>query len=144
MGNNYQVDFFYNKIKNYKDIEDDIWKIINMYFGHVRNFKIQRKIQWILVNSLSSKNLSQGWKIHISATRFTAIEILTSVSQIILKDNVTFNSGVKSGFGSPFLPSLSFSLGAFSASIRAFLTFSSIDLASIISLALAAVAFTIE
>ena len=90
MGNNYQVDFFYNKIKNYKDIEDDIWKIINMYFGHVRNFKIQRKIQWILVNSLSSKNLSQGWKIHISATRFTAIEILTSVSQIILKDNVTF------------------------------------------------------
>ena len=42
MGNNYQVDFFYNKIKNYKDIEDDIWKIINMYFGHVRNFKIQR------------------------------------------------------------------------------------------------------
>ena len=59
---------------------------------------------------------------------------------IVINDKV--DDGVVSGFGSFFLSllSFSFSFGAFSASIRAFLTFSSIVLASIISLALAAVA----
>ena len=90
MNNNFRVDYYYNKIKSFASIKDDIWRVINSYFSDISDFNIDRQIQWIHVNYLSSKELTQGWKIHVSATYLTAIDILKCVSEIVLNNKVSF------------------------------------------------------
>ena len=85
-----QVDYYYNKIKKFCNIKDQIFNTIQNSFGNLDGFTIHRTIQWIHVYNTSSSLPVQGWKIHISATYISAIEILREVIKVVLEEKLDF------------------------------------------------------
>ncbi|MBQ4123080.1 protein kinase/lanthionine synthetase C family protein [bacterium] len=85
-----QVDYYYNKIKEFCNIKDQIFNTIQNNFGDLEGFTIHRTIQWIHVYNTTSCLPVQGWKIHISATYISAIDILREVIKVVIEEKLDF------------------------------------------------------
>lgn len=85
-----QVDYHYNKIKSYYSIRDQIFETIQRNFECLSEFRINRTIQWIHVYNITSPMPIQGWKIHVSATHMSAVEILKSVVKVLIDEKLNF------------------------------------------------------
>lgn len=82
-------DIYYEKIKKLYNYTDQITEIIDSNFRNC-NWEIHKRIQWIYIRNIKDKDLMQGWKIHLSATHLSAINVLKSFITIALKENVSF------------------------------------------------------
>ncbi len=84
-----QIDYYYNKIKSFSCINDAIYEFIQACFESHPEFTISRQIQWIHVHNKTSNAPAQGWKIHVSATYISAINVLREVSKVVLDEKLT-------------------------------------------------------
>lgn len=85
-----QIDYYYNKIKSFSCINDAIYEFIQACFESHPEFTISRQIQWIHVHNKTSNAPAQGWKIHVSATYISAINVLREVSKVVLDEKLEF------------------------------------------------------
>lgn len=85
-----QIDFYLKKIRGYSNINDQIFDIVQNSFTGTEQFVINRKVQWIYINNTSAHLPSQGWKIHLSATYISAVDVLQRVIKIVQEEKLSF------------------------------------------------------
>lgn len=89
MHKNQIYDIYLEKIKFFSEREDALINSIRNSFPS-DTWKLSHHTKWFSVTHESGIKLTQGWKIHISATKHTALEVLNRVIPILLVEKSSF------------------------------------------------------